>query len=97
VQQASIVIMNLTEKGSAFGHLLENGETVFIPANVMKAARAEELGTYTANLIPNRYRDDVPWMAIFVYRAEETRADGSFDLPEFITNRSDAANKGLIQ
>lgn len=95
MQTTEIVVINVTEGGSGFGHRVDNGDPVFVPKSVMRGARVELLGRYNAELITNQYKADVPWMAIrAVAAANEDPEDGDNTpgLPAFIT--AGALSKG---
>ncbi len=82
--KANIYVVNTTDKGAGFGYREDNGDTVFVPINVMKAAKIEQGLSYQATLVPNKFREDVPWMAVFAARHEETDEDGNVTLPDFL-------------
>jgi hypothetical protein len=95
MQQAKIFILNTTEKGAGFGHDMDSGDSVFIPRNVMDAAGAKVLNSYDAQMIPNTFRQDVPWLVINITPNEpKAVAVEAFALPDFITNNT-AAQKVL--
>ncbi len=88
--KANIYVVNTTDKGAGFGYREDNGDTVFIPINVMKAAQIEPGLAYVATLVPNKFREDVPWMAVFAARHDETDADGTVTLPSFLRDNPNA-------
>lgn len=66
MKKVPIAIVNLTAKGSGFAHRADTGDQVFIPSSVMRAAGVTMLGSYNAKLVPNQYRQDVPYMAVLL-------------------------------
>jgi hypothetical protein len=87
MQTVEIVIINVTEGGSGFAHRVDNGDPVFVPKSVMRGARGELLGRYSAEIIVNQFKADVPWMAIRAVAAadDKTTDSDTIGLPAFLT------------
>lgn len=71
----SVFITDQLPSLSTFGHA-DNGEGVFIPAVVARAAGISPGDTVTATLVPNSHNSQTPWFAVHVHGAgEEIPAD----------------------
>lgn len=71
MQESEIYFSHLLTTGSGFSARTDNGEQVFVPASVVKAAKLDEGDLAKARLIPNTHPNNsaTPWVAIFVTKA----------------------------
>jgi hypothetical protein len=76
MKTTEIVVVNRLDSGTSFGVTLdEPAESVFIPARVAEAAKAEVGDRFIALLVPNTIQPDrTPWMA--------ARIDTALPLPQ---------------
>jgi hypothetical protein len=66
----SVLVTDQLESMSTFGHA-DNGEGVFIPAVVARAAQIKVGDTVIASLVPNNHSNNTPWFAMHVHGAGE--------------------------
>lgn len=66
-ENITVFCTNMLDSNTAFGMRADNGEQVFIPANVACRAGIKVGDTLTATIIPNhRQPDKTPWFAVFI-------------------------------
>lgn len=66
-ENITVFCTNMLDSNTAFGMRADNGEQVFIPANVASRAGIKVGDTLTATIIPNhRQPDKTPWFAVFI-------------------------------
>lgn len=85
----SVFITSQLPSLSTFGHA-DDGEAVFIPAVVARAAKIKEGDTVMASLVPNNHASDTPWFALHVDCGEGVN-------PDMWRRLSDTALLGAIE
>lgn len=73
IQDKTLMIARVLETGSAFGHVVNTGESAFIPKAVVTATRLEEGEIVTCKVKENIMQaDTVPWFVISIKRDNHT-------------------------
>jgi hypothetical protein len=73
-----IVVETLSPSGTGFGSVLESGEQVFVPINVMRGARLKPGDHVDAKLVPNSFgvdRSACVWFVGYADASTITRPD----------------------
>lgn len=75
IQEKTMMVSNVTDSGVGFGHDVNTGETIFIPAKIIKATNLQADEIVSCKVKPNIVEvDDVPWFAIAIYRQDSSDA-----------------------
>lgn len=69
IQDKTLMISRVLETGSAFGHVVNTGESAFIPKAVVTATRLQEGEIVVCKVKANATHDDTcPWFVISISR-----------------------------
>lgn len=73
IQDKTLMIARVLETGSAFGHVVNTGESAFIPKAVVTATRLQEGEIVVCKVKENIMQaDTVPWFVISISRDNHT-------------------------
>ena len=76
IEDKTMMISRVLETGSAFGHVVNTGESAFIPKAVVTATNLCEGEVVKCRVKPNTTQaDTVPWFVISVHRDQRNAID----------------------